>query len=470
MHRLFWKIFISFWAALILFSATTMFAASHFVDRLRQRQEATPLRQRILQDTVRGQSIADRSGLPGLERWLRRLNRHELVPMLLVNRRGADLLGRPLPPAVLQRLARGNFPARRPRILLPGHSPYFLFPDFQGVTLARLIGRPHVIMLPLVLAAVVSGLVCLALARYLTAPIGRLRRATEAYASGQLSERVAPSLGGRKDEIADFARAFDQMAQHLQELMASQRQLLSDVSHELRSPLARLQVALGLARQRAEGRAAPEFDRIELEAERLNDLIGQLLSLARIEAGVAATQREPVDLSELLATVAADADFEARSRNRAVTVVRSVAAVIPGHATLLRSAIENIVRNALRHTAEGSAVTLSLEREAGRDGWLALSIRDHGPGVPEKFLPHLFEPFVRVDDARDRSSGGYGLGLAIAKRAIGVHGGTITAANEPDGGLHVRIRLPATVPAAAQPPAVADPPGVRTHAPPALPP
>ncbi len=455
MHRLFWKIFLSFWIALILFSAITMFGASRFVDQLRQRQEATPLHERMLAYVANGQRIADRAGLAGLKRWLSQLDRHELVPMLLVNRHGADLLGRPLPQAVAQRLAHraGHIPL--PPILLPDHRAYLLIPNFQGVTLARLLGRPRIIMLPIVLAAIVSGLVCLVLARYLTAPIGRLRRATEAYASGQLNERVAPTLGSRKDEIADFARAFDRMAQHLQELMASQRQLLSDVSHELRSPLARLLVALGLARQRADGRAAPEFDRIEREAERLNDLIGQLLSLARLEVGVTAEGSEPVDMAELLATVAADADFEARSRNRNVTVVRTTAAVIQGHAALLHSAIENIVRNALRYTPEGTTVTLSLDRHSNRHDFLEIGIRDHGPGVPEKFLPVLFDPFVRVDDARDRSSGGYGLGLAIAKRAISVHGGTVVAANEPDGGLRVVISLPIPVSTAALQPPVA---------------
>ncbi|MHB8348519.1 MAG: ATP-binding protein [Acidiferrobacterales bacterium] len=448
MHSLFWKIFLSFWIALILFSAATMFAASHFVDRLRQQQEAIPLHERMLEDVVQGQRVADRSGLAGLKRWLHRLDRHELVPMLLVDRNNTDLLGRPLPEGVLKRLARRSVHAPLPPIILPDHRSYVLIPDFQAVTLARLLVRPHIIMLPIVLAAVMSGLVCLVLARYLTAPIGRLRRATEAYASGQLNERVAPTLGRRKDEIADFARAFDQMAQHLQELMASQRQLLSDVSHELRSPLARLQVALGLARQRTVGRAAPEFDRIELEAERLNDLIGQLLSLARLEAGVALPQKETVDLAELLAAVAADADFEGRSRNRAVVVVRTSTAVLRGHTGLLRSALENIVRNALRYTAEGTTVEISLDRHGNHGDWLEIGIHDHGPGVPEKFLPLLFEPFVRVNDARDRSSGGYGLGLAIAKRAIGVHGGTVAAFNDSGNGLRVVVRIPVQAPMA----------------------
>jgi len=317
-------------------------------------------------------------------------------------------------------------------------------PDYQGVTLGRVIARPRVIALPLILAALASGLVCFLLARYLTAPLDRLRRATESYATGDLSTRVAPTLGTRRDEVAELAQAFDRMAQRLQELMTSQRQLLSDVSHELRSPLARLQVALGLARQRTDGRASSEFDRIERETERLNELIGQLLSLARLESGVTVAELEPVDLVELLASVASDADFEARATHRRVEMAGTVPATIQGDVRLLHSALENIVRNAVRYTAEGTTVTLSLERDRGKpDAW-AITIRDHGPGVPEAMLPRLFEPFVRVGDARDRASGGYGLGLAIAQKAVHLHGGEVVARNEPAGGFSIVIVLPAT--------------------------
>ena len=451
MHRLFWKIFLSFWVTLILFAAATILTASHFLDQMRARQEATSPHERMLSYTAEGQRIAERDGVDGLKAWLRELDRREAVPWLLINRDGSDLLGRPVPAPIVERLAREidhpRYPNRgmvRPVIRLPDQTEYLLIPVFQNVTLRRVLQRPRVIALPLVAAAFVSGLVCFLLARYLTAPIGRLRRATEAYAAGDLSERVAPTLGGRKDEIADLAQAFDRMAQRLQGLMTSQRRLLSDVSHELRSPLARLQVALGLARQRAAGLADTEFDRIERETERLNELIGQLLSLARLEAGVTPAEREPVDLEELLATVASDADFEARAHNRRVEIAKAVPAVIQGDAGLLHSALENIVRNAVRYTPDGTAVTLSLARDGERvDKWV-IAVRDYGPGVPEEILPRLFEPFVRVGDARDRASGGFGLGLAIAERAVRLHGGEVSARNEPDGGLCVTIALPAT--------------------------
>ena len=451
MHRLFWKIFLSFWVTLILFAGATMLTASHYIEEARKQAALTSPHQHMMARMDEAQRIADRAGVEGLKAWLREMDRREPVPLLVVDDNGTELLGRPVPEAVTRRLARD---AMHPRPGRPGIAPhmairladgteYRLVPDFQGVTLGRVLQRPRVIALPLILAALISGIACFLLARYLTAPLDKLRRATEAYAAGDLGTRVAPTLGARKDEVADLARAFDRMAQRLQELMTSQRQLLSDVSHELRSPLARVQVALGLARQRAEGRAAAELDRIEQEAENLNDLIGQLLSLARLESGVTPAAHERVDLAELVANVAGDADFEARAANRRVEIAQTVPAVIEGDARLLHSALENIVRNAVRYTPEDSVVNLTLERDSGKPDHWRIVIRDQGPGVPEAMLPRLFEPFVRVGNARDRASGGYGLGLAIAQKAVRLHGGEVSARNEPAGGFSVVVTLPA---------------------------
>lgn len=453
MHRLFWKIFLSFWAALILFAGAAMLTASHYLEQARLENAAMSPRARLLSHVSDAQRIAGRDGVDGLKAWLRDIDRREPLPLYLLDRNGVDLLGRPLPIGIAERLARDAArpghgpmgPRLRFEIRLPDDTEYRLIADYQGVTLSRILDRPQVIALPLILAALVSGLACFLLARYLTAPLGRLRRATEAYAAGDLGARVAPTLGTRKDEVADLAHAFDHMAQRLQELMTSQRQLLSDVSHELRSPLARLQVALGLARQRVAGQADAEFDRIERESERLNDLIGQLLSLAKLEAGTAPSTREPVDLAELLASIASDADYEAHASRRRVAITRSEPAVIQGEVRLLHSALENIVRNAVRYTPEDTCVNLSLERDREKPDFWRIVIRDQGPGVPEAMLPRLFEPFVRVGDARDRASGGYGLGLAIAQKAVRLHGGEVTALNEPAGGLSVVVTLPATL-------------------------
>jgi two-component system sensor histidine kinase CpxA len=452
MHRLFWKIFLSFWLALVLFAAATMLVASAYIDNMREQENAQSPHERLAAYITQAQEIADRDGTAGLKSWLSELDRRELIPYRLIDQDGHDLLGRPVSPMITARLNRWrsrppsalprHIPPHRQQIVLPDGEVFRLVPDFQSITLGRVLQRPRVIALPLVIAALVSGLVCFLLARYVTAPVSRLRRATEHLASGDLSQRVTPAMGNRKDEIADLARDFDRMAERLEQLMTSQKQLLRDVSHELRSPLARLQVAVGLARQR-EGRGIKaELDRMERETERLNEMIGQLLSLARLESGTAQTEQEPVDLSDLLLGVARDASFEALAQNREVIVLETQPAVTNANGALLHSALENVVRNAIRYTPEGTAVELSLVRDHEHPEWVLIRVRDHGKGVPQDMLPRLFEPFVRVGDARDRDSGGYGLGLAIAERAVRLHGGQMSARNESEGGMSVLIRLP----------------------------
>jgi two-component system sensor histidine kinase CpxA len=276
--------------------------------------------------------------------------------------------------------------------------------------------------------------------------VTKLRAATRELAAGNLSVRVVPRLGGRRDELASLAADFDEMAEKIQLLIESQRRLLGDISHELRSPLARLNVALELARQRSGSEAQTALERIQLEAETLNEMIGQLLALTRIETGAEEIAKTKFDLQTLVADVANDANFEAHARERAVKLGRSDTAVIEGAPGLLRGAIENVVRNAVAYTAKGTTVEIDLTLDDTRpdsaDRSARIVVRDHGPGVPEESLTKIFRPFYRVDEARDRAAGGVGLGLAIAERAVKLHGGTITAANAPDGGLIVTIMLP----------------------------
>jgi two-component system, OmpR family, sensor histidine kinase CpxA len=307
------------------------------------------------------------------------------------------------------------------------------------------LGRDVIVRLSL--SILISGLVCFWLARYLVGPITQLRAATREIARGQLSARAGRDLGRRKDEIGVLVDDFNHMAERIENLVKSQEELLSDISHELRSPLARLNVALGLVRQRTGSEAAEFLDRIETEAERLNDLIGKLLQLARLESGDGAPPKAQVALGELVEAVAEDADFEARSRNCSVRLVVAEDSTVLGYAELLRSAVENVVRNAVRYTSEGTAVEIGLGYEAGEDGagQAVVRVRDHGPGVPEEAIEKLFRPFYRLDNSRERKTGGVGLGLAIADRIARMHGGVVTATNAPDGGLVLEIRLPVTV-------------------------
>ena len=303
--------------------------------------------------------------------------------------------------------------------------------------------EPGVLAPRLLLLTLLVGLICLGLARHLTAPVASLRGTVRRLAGGDLAARAAPAVGARRDEIGDLARDFDAMAGKLETLVGAQRRLVRDVSHELRSPLSRLGVALELARQRGGPAAREPLDRIEREAARLDELIGQLLTLSRLEAGDQVVVRQPLDVRRVAEEVTSDAAFEALSRGVTVELDAPSALPFAGDEVLLRSAIENVVRNAVRFTAPGTEVKVSLA--SGSEG-LTVIVRDHGPGVPADQLEKVFEPFFRSSEARDRHSGGVGLGLAIAAGAVRAHGGEISARNADDDGLLVTIRLPAPPP------------------------
>jgi signal transduction histidine kinase len=237
------------------------------------------------------------------------------------------------------------------------------------------------------------------------------------------------------------------MAERLQSLIGNERQLLRDISHELRSPLARLNIALGIARQHE---ASPDLSeplgRIEHESERLNELIQELLTLTRLEAGIDSTQTREVDLSEVLSQVVSDAQFEAQARNVTVELANTAACRVAANPELLRRAVENVIRNAVAYTTANTSVQVALHRRKTDQGAVAeIIVRDHGKGIPDHALTDVFRPFYRIEAGRDRTTGGVGLGLAITDRAVRAHGGTVIAqnANDSDGGLIVTILLPA---------------------------
>ena len=280
-------------------------------------------------------------------------------------------------------------------------------------------------------------ILCYAFARYLSTPIGKIRRATQQLAEGNLDTRVADQLGRRNDELGKLARDFDEMAERIESLITSQQRLSRDISHELRSPLARMNVALGIAKQKASPEVAAQLERIETEADRLNQMIGRILTLSKLESGADEYEKESVDIGDIVASVADDADFEARPLGKYVTMKGNGTCMVEGNEALLRSAVENVLRNAVRYTKEGTAVEVSVVPNGEK---VKVSVRDHGGGVPEDELKNLFRPFYRVGEARDRATGGIGLGLAIADRAIAAHDGTISARNVADG-LEIEIAL-----------------------------
>lgn len=289
---------------------------------------------------------------------------------------------------------------------------------------------------------VIGGLVCYGLAWHLTSPIRRLRAATQRLATGDLSSRVDIGDTGRGDEIADLVRDFNRMAERIERLVTAQKQLVRDISHELRSPLARLSVALGLARREAVPSTISALDRIERETERLNEMIGELLTLSLLESGSEHFEKTFFDLTELVEEVTRDADFEAAGSNRSVRFQPGEPVMVPGNREMVRRALENVVRNGVRYTEQGTAVEVRMNREDSE--WAVLSVRDHGPGLPEEALTEIFSPFYRHAEARDRQSGGTGIGLAITERAVHLHSGEVRASNAAGGGLLVTIRLPIT--------------------------
>ncbi|MFM9903895.1 MAG: ATP-binding protein [Pyrinomonadaceae bacterium] len=306
----------------------------------------------------------------------------------------------------------------------PPRAPSLFFDSWLGYL--RLAG--------LLLTAII---VCYALARYLSSPIEKIRTATQKLAEGDLATRVAGQVGRRRDELADLACDFDDMAERIETLVTSQRRLNSDISHELRSPLARMNVALEIAKQKSNPATAVMLDRIETESNRLNEMISRLLILAKLETGSELVEPGRVDLTEIVRGVAEDADFEAQARGRSVKISSDDQCTVMGSENLLRSAVENVLRNAVRYTAEGTEVDVSLR---ANNGHAVFTVSDHGGGVPEDELANLFRPFYRVGEARERKTGGMGLGLAIAERAIKAHKGTISARNT-DVGLLVEICL-----------------------------
>ena len=381
MGRLFWKLLFGFWLALI--SASFIVGAVVNSERDRARAEST---QAIL--AANPELFADGINNPEQRQQLRQLRR-EL------------------------RMQAGLEPHHRPK-----RQPYWLW----------LTG----LLASLAFSA--------AIAWYLAKPIRHLRHALNQVACGDLDTRVAFAMNGRRDELADLGVAFDQMAQQLQQHIEAQKRLLHDVSHELRSPLARLQIAIGIAHQTPSA-IRDSLTRIEIEAERLDALIGELLTLSRLESTQAALNLRSIDISELVASIVDDASYELAETTKSIDFSFSAPVVTTIDETVLGRAIENIVRNAIKFTAEDSMVRVTLHQQPGQ---ILFQVIDAGPGVASADLAHMFEPFYRSEAGalKEHARNGYGLGLAIAQQATKMHGGTLTAENIQPHGLCMTLTLP----------------------------
>lgn len=450
MRSLFFRIFFSYWVAQALF----MLVAIVVIMTMRPQRDTSVWGAQYAKALNEAVQAYDRGGQAEVQHYLEDLEESQQIQAFLFNGQG-DEVSRRAPREWAQHILHDGESRE------DGFWGHIMPKRFVRQSLTTADGRRYTLLVALprgprvffgphgipglgfLLAVLCSGLVSYVLARSLTAPVVRLRAATRKLAAGDLSARAGGAGSRRTDEVAELVRDFDTMAERLENLVNAQSHLLNDISHELRSPLARLNVALGLARQRTGPEAQSALERIDMEAVRLNELIGRLLTIARLEGGEEAMQKFPIALEELVQEVAKDADFEAQARDCRVEVTVVDECMVMGDPSLLHSALENVMRNATRYTRPGTAVDVRLERGQGARGPAAVvRVADSGPGVPDDALDKLFRPFYRLDDARGRQTGGVGLGLAITERSVRLHGGSVRAANRAEGGLIIEIRLP----------------------------
>jgi two-component system, OmpR family, sensor histidine kinase CpxA len=446
--KLFWRIFLCFWLAAILMFAVVIGVneALPFTfpgdGQTRFEPEAA---QPILVNAVNVYETkgALPSSLENLER-----------PVYLVDQDGRVLAGGP---------TRLFYPVLTRYVLRSGHAAFQKYFGLRALYLCPVqsaSGRRYAAVLTLfdattrlsnarfwfnvLIATVSTALVCMALSLYLTRPITRLRTTAQQLASGDLNARAGHPARG--DELGDLAREFDAMAAQIQRLMTAQRRFVADVSHELGAPLTRMHLALALLRRQIADKNSGELGRIEREADKLSNLVQQLLLLAALEVGgCPAETLTPVPLRPLCESIVEDAAFEAQHANCIVDGERQEVTVL-AYPQLLRRAIDNVLRNAIRYAPQGTDVLLTCAVSHDSQ-YVTVEVLDSGPGVPESMLDDIFKPFYRTDPGRDSSSGGTGLGLAIAAEAIRLHGGVISARNRESGGLQVTIQLAARIPA-----------------------
>jgi two-component system sensor histidine kinase CpxA len=461
MRRLFWRIFAAFWVAtVVVLVSFAWIATSNFETEKIPGLGVTRLQAAMDDLLTRTSRELRHDGVESTKEWLRNASDFGPIGIYVFGPNGREMLGRDASEAI--RAASQEVVDEAKTLpddgsLMPTHEGererarairvkdvgiYGSVAVLEGTFLSRLISRrPRTFWLNIAAAMVVSAVSSLLLAWYVAAPLQQIRASTRRFAEGDLDARVGNLRVGRSAEMTSLASEFDEMATRIKSFIESHRRLVRDVSHELRSPLARMRVALELARDGDEAQLQASLDRIESESARLEAMLAQALELSRLETQRGAAQ-DTVPLDQLLEDVITNADYEGAPRGRKVVLAECERQMITGSRDALYSAFENVIRNALAYTQDGTTVTVRLARDPRTPNGALISVRDHGPGVPAGELARIFEPFYRTDSARTRSSGGTGLGLAIARTAVERHGGQICAKNVEGGGLEVTIKLP----------------------------
>lgn len=448
LKTLYAKIFGWFWLTLtvgsLLVLVVTVFSGTQPVGRRWMR---------LTQDLYAHSAVDfyETGGKPALQRYLNTLRTSSRIEGTLLDEDQKNVLGDPLSPYIgktlEQCLRTGQSTLRLGRVWTAAspvsYGPRRFIFIIEVHPLRGFVDGTYIIpmMSRMLLAILIAGVFCLFLTRHIVAPIRALQMAALRLAAGDLNTRVMPIIAPRDDELADTARAFDQMADRIQLLIQKRQELLADISHELRSPLTRLSVSLELMR-RGEGDV---LEQMQVDLDRMNTMIGQVLLLTRLDLQTSQPAMEKVDIRRMLEGIAREAEFEVQDDEKQVTVRVEDGCSVWGDPNLLRSCIENIVRNAVRYTEPGTAIAIvagPIAHETGRKR-CEIAFIDNGPGVPEAALPFLFDPFFRVSESRDRKEGGTGLGLSISQRIAILHHGTIQAENRKDSsGLVVRLYLP----------------------------
>lgn len=450
MRSLYWKIFLSFWLATILIIITTAWVTSEIAQK-----SSIPAREQVFMDSYANAAVATfESGQhAALKKWLTQTGDEKKMTIYLLCSTG-EIIGNQHPPEIIRRITEELVDDHLVEgIMKFGNiivSHEILSTSGRAYRLAAVSEKPlsHFVKIPwagltirLTIAIVISGLICYMLSVYLTQPLRSLGMAAKSIATGKLNTRVGHFKGHNRDEIAELSREFDRMAEELEDLIHSKERLLQDISHELRSPLARLQIAIELGRQQSKHLAKKEFDRMEVECLRLNTLIGEILQFARLDKSVDELALTKVNIPELLENIISDARFEFATNQSLIQLENSFSCDLWVDERLIHRALENIIRNALHFSPINKIVTIALStNKVASELWI--DIKDEGPGVPEEQLETIFNPFYRVDSSREKKTGGYGLGLAIAQKSVQLHQGSIVASNRANGGLCVRVILP----------------------------
>ncbi len=448
MRSLYWKIFISFWLATLFIIITTAWVISHVAQK-----SSLPAQEQQFMDSYANAAVATfESGQhAALLKWLKKIGISRHMTLYLLSSTG-EIVGTQAAPENVKKVAENLLKDQlsegilKSGKLIVSHEilstsgTFYRLVAVSEKPISYFVGIPWAgLTIRLILAAFISGLICYLLSLYLTRPLRSLGIAAQSIAKGKLNTRVGHLRGHYNDEIAQLSDEFDRMAERLETLINSKERLLQDISHELRSPLARLQIAIELGRNKTEHKADAEFKRMELECVRLNELIREILDFAHLDKSTADLHLTEIDLPALLMEIIKDANYESGNPNRIKAGVMAPCHVLMDR-RLIHRAVENIVRNALHYSPATEPIIVSLHYDELKQN-IHIEIRDQGPGVPEDQLGKIFNPFYRVDTSREKKTGGYGLGLAIASRAIHLHGGKISAHNSSGGGFLVKIIL-----------------------------